>query len=155
MQALLTSFFVSNQISIIVIVLIIASIYLFNYMIKRFKITINLKKIFYDSPTLKINTLFTTINESEKQRIKLINKLVDEKIIDKKDMEKAINISKNISSPAVSITSQTVSSPKLSTTSPTVSPAISPTVSQPVSPTVSQPVSPIVSLPTTVTSTTK
>ena len=121
MSTLLTSFFVSNQISIAITVLVIASVYLFNYMMKHFKITINLKKFFYDSPTLKVNTLFTSINESEKQRIKLINKLIDEKIIDKKDLEKAISISKNISSPL----SPVVTTPNVSPVVPSTSPSVS------------------------------
>ena len=160
MQSLLTSFFVSNQISIVITVLVIAFIYLFHYMMKHFKITINLKKFFYDSPTLKVNTMFTTMNESEKQRLTLINKLIDEKIIDKKDFQKAIDISKNISSPVspvVPSTSPSVS-PIVPSTSPSVSPVVpSPSVS-PVVPSTSPTVSPVIptTSPTiTVTSTNK
>jgi hypothetical protein len=127
---------------------------------KHFKITINLKKFFYDSPTLKVNTMFTTMNESEKQRLTLINKLIDEKIIDKKDFQKAIDISKNISSPVspvVPSTSPSVS-PIVPSTSPSVSPVVpSPSVS-PVVPSTSPTVSPVIptTSPTiTVTSTNK
>jgi len=179
MQSLLTSFFISNQVYVAIIVLVIASVYLFNRMMKKFKITINLKKLFYDSADLKVNTMFTTINESEKQRIILINKLIDEKIINKKDLEKAINISKNISSPTISSTvstssptiSSTVStssskssptvstssaksSPTVSTSSPTISsPAVSP--SSTVSPIVSVASVPVLTNTTTITSTNK
>jgi len=135
---------------------------------KHFKITINLKKFFYDSPTLKVNTMFTTMNESEKQRLTLINKLIDEKIIDKKDFQKAIDISKNISSPVspvVPSTSPSVSpvvpstSPSVSPVVPTISPTVSPVVPT-ISPTVSPTVSPVVpttspTIITTVTSTNK
>ena len=153
MQSLLTSFFVSNQISIVITVLVIAFIYLFHYMMKHFKITINLKKFFYDSPTLKVNTMFTTMNESEKQRLTLINKLIDEKIIDKKDYQKAIDISKNISSPVSPVVPST--SPSVSPVVPTISPTVSPVV-----PTISPTVSPVVpttspTIITTVTSTNK
>jgi hypothetical protein len=131
---------------------------------KHFKITINLKKLFYDSPTLKVNTMFTTLNESEKQRIKLINKLADEKIIDKKDLKKAFDISKNISSPlspVVPSTSPSVS-PVVPSTSPSVSPVVpstSPSVSS-VVPSTSPSVSSVVTtnspkIITTVTSTNK
>jgi hypothetical protein len=169
MQSLLTSFFISNQVYVAIIVLVIASVYLFNRMMKKFKITINLKKLFYDSQDLKINTMFTSISDSEKQRIILINKLIDEKIIDKKYLKKAINISKNIlspteSSPTVS-TSPTISSPTVSTSSPASIPTVSTSSSTVSSPAVStsSTVSPIVSVAsipvltntTTVTSTNK
>ena len=94
MQSLLTSFFVSNQIYIVVALLVIGSVYIFRYMVRHFKVTINLKKLMYDSPNLKVNTLFTSINENH--QIKLINKLIDQKIIDRKDYEKAISISKSM-----------------------------------------------------------
>jgi hypothetical protein len=113
---------------------------------KHFKITINLKKFFYDSPTLKVNTMFTTINESEKQRIKLINKLADEKIIDKKDLKKAFDISKNISSPVSPVVTTTPSVSPLVTSTPSVSPVVpstSPSVSS-VVPSTSPSVSPVV-----------
>ena len=45
MQALFRFLFVSNLSSVAIIVLIIASIYLFNQMMKHYKITINFKKI--------------------------------------------------------------------------------------------------------------
>jgi len=67
----------------------------------KFKITINFRKFLYDSPNLKINTIFTSENENKKQRIKLINRLIDEKVIDKKDYLKAINISKNMLLPKI------------------------------------------------------
>jgi hypothetical protein len=153
MQSLLTSFFVSNQIYIVIALLVIASVYLFNYMIKRFKVTINFKKFMFDSPYLKVNTLFTSVYETEKNQKKIINKLIDEKIIDKKNYEKAINISKSISSPPVSHVSPVspvspvlpVSPPLISSTAspPSASPpSISPPSVSPVSPPSVSPVSP-------------
>ena len=128
MQSLLTSFFVSNQIYIVIALLVIASVYLFNYMIKRFKVTINFKKFMYDSPYLKVNTLFTTVYETEKHQIKLINKLIDERIIDKKDYEKAINISKSmLVSPISTLLPTSVSPASVSPAS--VSPALVPSAS--------------------------
>ena len=123
MQSLLTSFFVSNQIYIVIALLVIASVYLFNYMIKRFKVTINFKKFMYDSPYLKVNTLFTSINE--KHQIKLINKLIDKKIIDKKDYEKAINVSKSMLVIPISTVSPASVSPA-SVSPASVSPALVP-----------------------------
>ena len=93
MQALLSSFFVTNQVYIIIFVLVISSIFFLNYLIANFKVELNLKKFHYNSDVLKINTSDWCTNDII-QRIKerIIKRLIDKKIINKNDEAKVIAI---------------------------------------------------------------
>ena len=93
MQVLLSSFFVTYQVHIIIFLLVISSILFLNYLIANYKVELNLKKLHYNSEVLKINTSDWCTNEII-QRIKerIIKRLIDKKIIKKDDEAKVMGI---------------------------------------------------------------